>query len=987
MIRRALLPAVLLVLVLTAVMSVGTGSTRPPRSGGPARAASLPVMFEPEGAGTTFLARGRGYLLRVESSGVSLRLRDDRAAAPVRLEFDGGAGRIRPERRLDTTLNYFLGSRTSWRTGIPAFGAIRLGDLYPGIDALFYGTDRGIEYDLVVAPGADPRQIRLRFGGVDAVSFQGGDLRLRAGAHTLTQHAPVAYQQLNGRRTPVAARYTMFPDGSVGLSVGSHDRTAPLVIDPLISYSSYFGATGSDTVHGMATDASRNLYLVGEAQGGDFPVQNVAPRGQFDDGYVAKVRPDGTPEWLTFLGGSRDDRGLAIASGPEGDVYVTGAACSTDFPVTPGAYRPATGSCDAFVARLGPDASLKYSTMLGAPQSSPGDVGGTGIAVDPQGRAGVTGITSSPSFVPTIAESAGPRATGEGQPDGFVVRLSADGSSLDWSRLMAGSGFDYPRGIAIDQYGDFFVTGSTTSSDFPIRNAINPHKFEPGAPDGLSGFDGFLAWIWGGDGQIGYSTYLGGTGEDAMNAVVIGQYDRVYVAGTTTSPDASFYKPSPAGQYSGIMYEVSGSTLIASRPVGGTGYTTITSLAVGSDWSIWAAGYTDGADWQLVAPDDPAPQPGPAGGLDMFVQEWNPTLDGLNYSYLLGGAGNDFAFAITLDRFGDIYLGGMSESTNYPVRNAAQAAKKDASGTLANGVVTKLACTLRAFLPAETQPASGGEGFAYIYTAGGCAVDPVSDSAWLHVTGVDDNQVRFTTDPNPTSTARQGLITLSSKTVIPITQAASAGGGGTSKDEIVLNPRDISGHFGEWQLVPDPVHGTILTQPDRGAPKIPAAQTHPSNWFSFTFEADAGKPYHLWIHGRAQNDAWQNDSIYVQFSDSVDASGNPTYRTGTTSAAWVSLEECSGCGEQGWGWQDNEYGIRGVLGPDIYFASTGTHTIMLQTREDGFDIGQVVLSAGTYLRNAPGGATNDPTIVGTPRPPPPGTAKNDGTILPRTIQP
>ena len=181
--------------------------------------------------------------------------------------------------------------------------------------------------------------------------------------------------------------------------------------------------------------------------------------------------------------------------------------------------------------------------------------------------------------------------------------------------------------------------------------------------------------------------------------------------------------------------------------------------------------------------------------------------------------------------------------------------------------------------------------------------------------------------------------------------------------DVVLNPRDATLIRGTWTLAPDDLHGQILTQPDAGTPKIGTAAASPANYFEFTFYADANTPYHLWIHGRARNDSWQNDSAYVQFSDSVDASGNPIFRIGTTSATWVSLEECSGCGEQGWGWQDNAYGSPGDLGPDIRFATAGTHTIRVQQREDGFEIGQIVLSPQRYLTNAPGANRNDPTVV------------------------
>jgi Beta-propeller repeat/Putative binding domain, N-terminal len=952
----------------------------------PAPTPSLPLMFEPDSEADAFFARSQGYFVRLDGDGARFTTRRGGADAPITLRFAGGAGLVRAERPMNTTVNYFRGPGTAWRTGIRPFGAVRIAHVYEGIDAVFYGTGARIEYDVVVAPGASVDRIRLRFDGADRVALDGADLRVAAGRHTMTQHAPFAYQDVKGRRTAVPARYTLASDGTAGFAVAAYDLSAPLVIDPTISYSSYFGATGGDTVFGMTTDAAGNVFLVGGTDGADLPGSTSAVHGQFGDAYVAKLRPDGAPEWVSLLGGTdQPDGAMAAAIGPGGDVYVTGYSWSVDFPVTAGAYRGTTDhSCDTFVARIGGDGALKFSTMLGGPQSWGDGCGGRGIVVDPQGRAVVSGATASPSFTPTMADSTGPRQPNLDQPDAVVARFSADGARLEWSRLLAGSGFDYAAGIARDQYGNFYVTGRTTSDDFPVRNAFNAHKSEPADPDGEAGYDGFVAALFE-DGTLAFSSYLGGYGDDYMNAVVVGEFDRVYVGGTTTSPFGSSNPPAPGAPSRGIVYEIIPNTtgIIGATMPAGSGFSAVTSLAVGSDWAIWAAGYTDGAGWPIVAPDDPAPQRAPGGGVDMFVQKLGAQLNSLNYSFLLGGSADDRAFAIALDRLGDIYLAGGSSSADYPVQNAVQTSRRDTSTTSTDGVITKLGCAMNVGLPIAAQPAEGGSGSFNLFAAAGCAVEPISDSPWLHVGTISGGSVSFTTDPNPTSSERRGLITVSGKEAAPITQKAGSGSAPTSTDEIVLNARDVSNKFGDWQLVPDDVHGTILTQVDAGAPKVLTPQTFPSNWFSFTFTAEAGKPYHLWIHGRAQNDWWQNDSIYAQFSDSVDAAGAPIYRMQTTSATWVSLEECSGCGEQGWGWQDNAYGTRGDLGPDIYFASSGTHTILLQTREDGFSIGQVVLSAKAFLRTAPGGALNDPTIVtftATPPAPAP-TVSHDEIVL------
>jgi hypothetical protein len=981
MLARRLLHVGFLLIVLGLRFSARVERAAPAaRAHVPAGAIALPVMFEPDATGTAFLARARGYTMQVSARGGTVQLGREGNARRVDLTFVRGGGELTPGRRLPTTVSYLQGPREQWRTGVPAYRDVRVRDVYRGVDAVFYGVDREIEYDLVVAPGADVTQIALRVDGADRVFLEGGKLRIAAGDHVLIQRPPVAYQTINGRRARVESRYELADNGEVRFSVGDYDRASTLVIDPTITYSTYFGGTGPDTISDVATDDIGNVYVVGGSTSADLPIAGSGWKTE-RHAYIAKLRPDGTPEWLTYLagsGGNGSDHAVAVDVGPGGDAYVTGVGCGDGFPTTPGAYRTAgvPQTCDAFVARFAPDSTLKYSTLLGAP-SPWGPVGAAAIVVDPIGRAAIAGATASPDFVPTMTASYGPTRPGLDQPDGFVAMLSADGSRLDWSRLLAGSGYDYVTAMARDQWGNLWVAGHTTSGDYPIQTTIKPQKHGPTDPYGEVGYDGFLTQLWE-DGQQGMSTFLGGSGEDFMNAVAVGLYDRVYVGGQTNSPEAATYNHDPSKD-NGVIYHIGSRSLLKTGLVGGTGYTAVTALAVGPESMLWVAGQTDGAGFFLNAPDDRLPQPGVAGGHDMFLQMYEPDLSGLWYSYVIGGTGNENATGLAIDRLGDIYLVGGTASTDYPVKRPLQASKKDALSR--DGVITKLACYVKAFLPVDTQPAAGGDGFVYVYDAPGCLIEAVSDSAWLRITGRSGQQLTFITDPNPTSAERHASITLSGKKVAPVIQAAGAGGGVPATDEIVLDASDIDGAFGDWSVVADDVHGSILTQPDRGAPKVETAATHPSNWFSFTFTAEAGKPYHLWVHGRAQGDSWRNDSIYAQFSDSVDASGNPIYRIGTTSATWVSLEECSGCGVQGWGWQDNQYGARGDLGPDIYFATSGTHTIKFQTREDGFDIGQVVLSARAYLRTAPGGNMNDPTIVTLGTAPPPEPQPIDEIVL------
>lgn len=939
---------------------------------------SLPLLFETASdSDAAFVARSSGYGIRVTAGGAALRLPADVVSRTVELSFPGAqTRRVLPEADGDTRVNYLVGARDSWRTEVPAYERLRLAGLYPGVDAVFYGSGGSLEYDLIISPGASIDPIRVAYSGADSVTSDGDTLTVRTGAATLVQRPVNAYQDIDGHRLPVRARYVV-SHNEVRFSVGAYDHRHTLVLDPVITYSTYLGSTGNDGVLSMRTDGGSRLYVAGWADQGDFPVpslQSHTASGSTpqSDGYVAKFEPDGSIDWLTFIGGNAEDEAMSLDIGGDGDIYVGGATRSTDFPTTAGSFHPGTpasGDQDSFVLRLSADGStLRYSTCLGAPQPW-GGAGAAGIRVDTEGRAYIVGQTGSSAFPVTIAASRGASLPGLDNRDAFVARVSSDGSTLDWSRLLAGSKWETATSLHLDQYDNVYVVGSTTSDDFPAVNALFPDKSGPGDQTGNGGHDGFLARLEV-TGYLDFSTYLGGTGEDDMYGVAQGQYDRIYVGGTTTSDGLSpFTKPSPPGQSSGILFEIAanGSSEINARYLPTSGYSTIRSIAVGRDWSVWTAGETDGNGWPWVDPNRTNYtflQSAYGGGqTDIGIEQWGADINTLEYSALFGGSGDDRATAIASDSLvGDIYFGGGTTSQDYPVLNAVQNAPHDAN---LEGIVDRLACAITELEPVPVQPATGGPDQTRSVADPWCLITGTSDAPWLHVTGTSGAAVTFSTDANSTTSARTGHITITGRTVVAVTQAAGAGSStGGTVDEIVLNASDARNVEGRWREVPDSLHGTILSEPDQGDPKLSAPLASPANDFEFTFAADANRPYHLWIHGLAQNDSYLNDSAWVQFSDSVDGSGNPVWRVGTTDGTFVSLEPCAGCGEQGWGWRDNQYG--GGLGANVVFATSGMHTMRIQQREDGFSIGQVTLSAVKYLASAPGANRNDTTVLQKP---------------------
>jgi hypothetical protein len=945
----------------------------------------LPLMFE-QGAEGEYFARSRGYSVRLSRTGADIALPAGEAmpGALVTLTFAGAStDSIEGADRLGTVLNYLKGSAASWRTNVPTYSRVRMRSLYPGIDAVFYGTDRHIEYDFVVAPGADPHAISMIFTGADRVRHDvDGNLVISAGARELRQHPPIAYQEIEGVGIRVDAAYRV--NGStVTLAVGEYDRRRPLVIDPVLSYATFWGASEQDAARSVAADASGHVYIAGYAISSDFLLPSTRPHGgpgQFGptrDAYLLKLSPEGTPIWMTLLGGAEDEYVADVAIGPDGDIFVTGSTASTDFPATPGAYDSvghngpdASEPGDAFVVKLSPDGNaIRYATYLGGGAFWGGDHA-TAIAVDAQGRAHIVGETGTQDFPVTIGSSYGARLPDYYNREAFVAKFSADGSRLEYSRLLAGFDYEHAADIAIDVNGGVYVVGTTSSTDFPVLNAVQPTKFGPNGTEGESERDGFLTHLWT-DGTIVYSTYLGGPGEDNLHAIARGLFDRIYVAGSTTSDGlagSTVPRPgrgNPADVDGMIVHLVpNASVILSTRYRGGTGDDQLTSLAVDPALNVWVGGITGSADMtSYVSPG--AAQTVHGGGVDMYMSRLSPDLGGFDYGSFLGGSGSEYFSSVAVDANGNAYLVGASESADFPVLRPVQPTLAPASQPFnrSDGVIARFACTITVFGTAHDVGASAGTGAVPIHRESGCTPVVSSSATWLHVGAVGSDRVDYRFDANPGTSSRTATLDISGRQ-FAITQEGAAAPPPPNDLEIVLSTGYANVVRGSWRAQPSDAGGTQdLLQGDEGAPKITGALANPPNYFELTFGAEAGRPYRLWIRGRAERDYWGNDSVHVQFSGTVDEAGRPTWRIGTTSATWVSLEECANCGVSGYGWADNGWGSINLLGPTIRFAASGPQTIRVQQREDGLRVNQIVLSAERYLTASPGLPKNDNTVL------------------------
>ncbi|MCI0392688.1 MAG: SBBP repeat-containing protein [Acidobacteria bacterium] len=360
------------------------------------------------------MTRGSGYSLFLTANEAVLRLRKTeigREAAPGEQADGSSVLRMRllganPELRvtgvdqIQTKSNYFIGNDPlAWRTNIANFAKVKYGSVYPGIDLVWYGNQNQLEHDFIVAPGADPRSIKLEFAGTSKLSLnQAGDLILEADGGEMRLLKPVAWQESGGEREQIACNYQLAQTGQIEFELGPYDHAKTLVIDPILIYSTFIGGNQTEVGRGIAVDRDGNAYVVGETNSLDFPVVNPIQAqpgsSSIGDIFVLKINPSGTAlVYSTYLGGNSFETGYSIAVGDDGSAYFTGYTISNNFPTTANALqRTLRGGFDAFVTRINPTGSaLVYSTYLG-------DAGldrALGIAVNASGEAYVAGHSDS----------------------------------------------------------------------------------------------------------------------------------------------------------------------------------------------------------------------------------------------------------------------------------------------------------------------------------------------------------------------------------------------------------------------------------------------------------------------------------------------------------------------------------------------------------------------------------------------------------------
>ena len=665
----------------------------------------LPMSFEANrgqaAAPVEYLSRGSGYSLFLSPTEALLVLRQSAnspsSLAGLRMQLVNAApaptmiGRA----ELPGRISYFRGNDPArWQVNLPTYAQVQNEGVYPGIDLIYYGDQRQLEFDFIVAPGADPQAITLAFHGAEKVELDAeANLVLQVSGRQVTLRRPQVYQEVEGVRQEIPGRYILLPasaDGSaqVGFQIGAYDSTRPLVIDPVLVYATYLGGGAGDSALGAAVDAAGNAYVVGSTTSLDFPTANpLQPAGGDSDAFVAKLAFDPTTSALTlmyatYLGGSGDDFGEDIAVEPSsGQAYVIGSTTSPDFPVV-NALQAAGGASDAFAARLAfdptaaPVLTLAYSTYLGGT----GNDFGKGIAVDAAGQAYVTGLTVSSDF-PT----AFPLQGLGGGFDAFAAKLAFDPTAapaltLGYSTYLGGSLGENSGGIAVDASGAAYLVGSTASTDFPINNALQPANggggdvfaakliFDPTASTPLS---------------LPYATYLGGAGNDFGEGITVDASGDAFLTGSTASTNFPTLNPLQLAHGGGpndafaarLAFDPATSvlTFTYSTYLGGS------AADIGQDVAVDASGhaYLTGLTFSSDFPTLNALQAN-AGASDAYVAKliFDPAASTLafDYSTYLGGSGSDDGKNIAVDALGSVYVAGSTFSSNFPTVNPMQSA-------------------------------------------------------------------------------------------------------------------------------------------------------------------------------------------------------------------------------------------------------------------------------------------------------------------------
>ena len=646
--------------------------------------AQTPLRFEANQGqwepAVRFAARSAGYSLLLTDRGPVFSLPDARRME-IRLLRANPAPEIEALDHLRVRTNYFLGSRSQWRSGISSYARVRYRGVYRGIDLIYYGDQNQLEYDFVLQLGADPRSIRLQFRGADRLSItKQGDLEVDAGGAHILQRKPYIYQETAAGRRPVTGGYMLLGRNRVGLRLAAYDRTETLVIDPVLVYSTYMGGTASDQITAVKLGAKGSLYIAGSTATSDLPTTEGVYSGSnsgLTDIFVAIVDTTASGAYgltyLTYLGGANLDVPLAMDIDKSGNIYLTGTTTSTNFPTTGNAVQTTGGSTtQAFVVQLNPAAlgndSLVYSTYLGG---TTGINSGNGIAAGSDGMIYVIGTTRATDFPVTASAYA---AVLYGPQDAFLCKIDPAAGSLIYSTYLGSELADDGRGIAVDKNNLVYFGITTNGTQFPLAGASYISRL-------IGNFDiilGVMDMTKSGVDSLLYDTYFGGTDSEEVRKLGFDAKGNLLVTGYTLSSDFPVTPDALQHNYAGngdvfvsvISFADPSNINLYSTYLGGSDGEVAYDIAADSAGSIYVTGYTLSGNFPVTRD---AAQSQWGNGINAFLTKFQPGKAGsgaIQYSTFFGPAGISVANALAVGPDGTVYAGGYT-TKNFPVTGNA----------------------------------------------------------------------------------------------------------------------------------------------------------------------------------------------------------------------------------------------------------------------------------------------------------------------------
>ncbi len=701
-------------IILTAIVGTSVSAAQqaprisPPSVPGGAIYSKLPLSFEANQGQTSsqvkFLSRGNGYTAFLTAGGITLSLRPTPTAnqpstgsqqstsTTLQFQLVGASGnpQVVGEYLQPGIVNYFLGNNPAqWHTSVPTYAQVRYRNVYPGIDLIYYGNHQQLEYDFAVAPGVDPGLIQFEIQGAGEIQVDAeGNLILATGAGELHFQSPIVYQESHGQRIPVEGSYSMQDPTHIGFQVAHYDSSKPLVIDPVLVYSTYLGGSGTDQPTGIAVDSSGSVYVAGYTDSANFPLATLGALPENTNHvFVAKLDPTGSNlVYADYIGGNSEDYGLALVLDSANEVYVTGSTQSSNFPVVEAYQSQQPGPYSGFLTKVSASgSSLLYSTYLGG---NTFDLP-TSVAIDSLGEVHVAGYTMSPNFPVANAYQATVSANQAGMYGtyGFLTKFSTDGSSLIYSTYLAGnsnvvqdcgspcwpSPYNAISALAVDSNGSAYVTGTTNTYNFPATSGSYLTTNSTPQNAGVGFVSKFSS-----AGSLDYSTYFYASSGNPVStsAIAVDSSGSAYVTGAAASDgtfpitSTSICDPGVYGAGCGYAFvtkfDPAASTLLYSTFLGPNNNASPMAIVLDANHDAYVVAATRSAAFGTMNGIESY-----SNGTDVLLVEIDPLASTELLATYLGGSGNDEPAGIALDTQGNLYIAGSTSSTDFPTTPGA----------------------------------------------------------------------------------------------------------------------------------------------------------------------------------------------------------------------------------------------------------------------------------------------------------------------------